>query len=272
MAVLKWRLLVGVGVCGCLIQSPAQAHPNTAAEAEAAYQRGLAIQDRDPAAARARFRAAAQYYEQLLHSGHDNSRLYLNLGHAYLQSGDVARAVLNYRRAERLTPRDQRVQESLAQVARLLGNESAPARPWWLLYGTGLGWVSPSCQLGAGLAGYFLGWLPCGYALRSRRKWPLWLGLPVTLIGSVWAGTATWQLYYDAAFPRGVVCALPSPLGASEGPNFRSTCDRTLRPGVEFRLVSANEEWLNIRLEDGTTGWLLREEAVLDLDDGRVGE
>ncbi len=57
---------------------------------------------------------AIQAYEQLVVQGAQDSVLFYNLGNAYLQQGDLGRAILNYQRAARLDPRDADIRANLA--------------------------------------------------------------------------------------------------------------------------------------------------------------
>ena len=60
---------------------------------------------------------AAAGYEAIVRYGIHNSDLYFNLGNAYFKHGDLGRAILNYRRAHRLAPRDSDILTNLT-VAR----------------------------------------------------------------------------------------------------------------------------------------------------------
>ena len=56
---------------------------------------------------------AVQIYEQLIDQGYRDSAIFYNLGNTYFQQKDYARAILNYRRASLLEPRDQHIQDNL---------------------------------------------------------------------------------------------------------------------------------------------------------------
>lgn len=54
-------------------------------------------------------------YEKIISEGQiQNSKLYYNLGNAYLLKGDLGEAILNYRRAEKLDSADTNIQKNLA--------------------------------------------------------------------------------------------------------------------------------------------------------------
>ena len=63
-----------------------------------------------------RYSEAAEAYERLIVQGLRSGDLFYNLGNAYFKSGDLGRAILNYRRADRLDPRDQDIQANLDQA------------------------------------------------------------------------------------------------------------------------------------------------------------
>ena len=88
------------------------------AEAQQSYEDGVALLRTDPISARERFRAAAHRFQRLLDEDIENGRLYYNLANAQLQSNDLGLAILNYRRAQRLIPADQRLESNLRGCAR----------------------------------------------------------------------------------------------------------------------------------------------------------
>jgi tetratricopeptide (TPR) repeat protein len=61
---------------------------------------------------------AIEIYEQLITAGAHDSALYYNLGNAYFRTGDLARAVDNYRLAAELAPRDADIRANLALALR----------------------------------------------------------------------------------------------------------------------------------------------------------
>ncbi len=69
------------------------------AEAGEIYDRALALTKSDSAESNDLFTTAAEKYQLLVDSGIHNSRLYLNLGNAYLQSNRLGKAIANYERA-----------------------------------------------------------------------------------------------------------------------------------------------------------------------------
>lgn len=79
-------------------------------------------------AANGRTAEAIRAYENLVSQGMDDANLYFNLGNAYYQNGELGQAILNYRRAEQLAPRDGDIQHNLA-LARTQATEQLPQAP-----------------------------------------------------------------------------------------------------------------------------------------------
>jgi tetratricopeptide (TPR) repeat protein len=228
-------------------------------QAEAAYEKALAA--KDSAQARLDFRKAADGYKELIAAGSPTGQLYYNLGNAYLGAGDVGRAVLNYRRAEKLRPGDSRVQAGLALALQKV--EGVPARaPSWLevLGGATLFGFSTRFWLGAGFYGL-------AFLLLATRRWfgKRWLFLPgvVCLLLGFWALlSAGCELAYDTSRPAGVVCGEPVVMRQGNGPSFAAVREAPLPAGCEFRVVQRLGAWQQIVLEDGTRGWIPEQPEV----------
>lgn len=74
--------------------------------------------------------AAATAFEALVERGVTEPTVYLNLGHAYAQQGRLGSALLNYRRAEQMIPRDPEVLGYIASIIAARRDQSAPVDSW----------------------------------------------------------------------------------------------------------------------------------------------
>ena len=83
-----------------------------------------------------KFGEAGAVYQQIVNSGQASPALYFNLGNAHFKSGKTGLAIIAYRRAEQLTPRDPDIRANL-QFARnqVQGPTLRPTR-WQRLLGT----------------------------------------------------------------------------------------------------------------------------------------
>ncbi len=69
-------------------------------------------------AAVGRFEQSVSLYEQLLESGFINGQIYYNLGNAYYRLGMPGKAIMYYRRAEKLLPRDADIKANINLLKR----------------------------------------------------------------------------------------------------------------------------------------------------------
>ena len=243
-------LLAGLGgfaaVLGvALAQSPSPT--DLMAEANAQYERE-------------EYADAAQQYEALIDSGYEDATLYYNLGNAYFKNGDLGRAVLNYLRAEELSPRDADIRANL-EFARartvddvesggesLFASVSGVARRWVTVGEMGvlslLLWVVSAAGIGALI---------------------LWRAVPRRIAvrnGAVVASAATLlslllllsMLYANPNDDSAVVVA--STVDVVSGPGEQYETEFTLHSGAQVRLIDSRQGWLRIALPgDDFQGW-----------------
>jgi len=114
---VRRRPSIRVSVAATLLAAASVPAAEGPASAKAAYDAG-------------RFAEAAQIYEAELAGSGESAALRFNLGNARYREGDPGRAVLEYRRAWRLAPRDADVAANL-KVALELGGAPVPAPPWY---------------------------------------------------------------------------------------------------------------------------------------------
>jgi hypothetical protein len=219
-------------------------------QAEATFRR--ALEERDPTRAREAFRKVAATYEQLSAAASSSGQLYCNLGTAYLGADDVGRAILNYRRAERLNPGDERVQSGLRLALQRVESVPIPTSSW----------VSLPVRMWAGGALYLVGWslLLIGWRYGGRKL--VLVSVLVILLGTVGLGSAGWQLASEALEPAGVVCAEGVVLREGNGPSFPAVRAQPLPPGCEFRVLQRMGNWQKIELSDGAVGWVPEQPEV----------
>ena len=214
---------------------------------------------KDPREAFGLYQSAALRYERLLgESGIRNAKLFYNLGNAYYRSGDIGRAVLNYRRAQALSPADANVRQNLeaARAARV-DRFSEPTETRVLR--TLLFWhFDLSFGVRLGLLACFSGalWALAAVRLFRPRQAPRVAlvfcgGLAAALLLSV--GFEGWRAGDKAA---AVVLANESVARKGDGLNYEPAFTEPLHPGAELRILERRGEWAHATLPDGRTFWL----------------
>ena len=163
------------------------------AEAQQYFRQANEARIADPNGARDLYLRAALRFERIAQDGEiHNGKLYYNTANAYFQSGDIGRAILNYRLAGRLIPGDVNLTQNLAH-ARQTRVDSFEDRQETKVLKTLLFWhydLPPGIRLS--ILAIFSALFWAGAASRLLRKnWaPRWLltaagGIAVLFLASI---------------------------------------------------------------------------------------
>jgi tetratricopeptide (TPR) repeat protein len=212
------------------------------------------------------FTEAAARYQALVDAGVQDGRLYYNLGDAHFKAGDLGRAILNYRRAQRLLPRDGDVAANL-ELARAqtldrieVENEGAIIK----LVRRLIGWTTLD---EAAIAALLLWIALCGLVTgaiiwRGRRRALLYVAGVVAILLFLGALSIGIKLLDERGRPPAVVVA--PEVAVRSGPGDDYLTEFTLHAGAEVRLVERRGGWMRIALPGDLQGWA-PSEAVAEL-------
>ena len=252
---LSRRLFLGTTVAfamlaalasGVLAQEPST--PEMMATANRQYERG-------------EYAEAVQQYEALIALGYRDVALYYNLGNAYLQRGDLGRSILNYLRAEELSPRDPDIVANL-ELARSRTVDQLQAEGDSLAAsasGLGRRWASAD---EFGIAALLL-WAITGIAVAAvilrpaiRRRAVLRGGAAVSFVAMLATLALLLSILHSNPYEStGVVTAGTVEALSGPGPQFAG--EFTLHSGAQVRLVDSRHGWLQVALPGGELqGWL----------------
>jgi len=212
----------------------------------------------------AQYAQAAQAYQQLVDQGYANSALFYNLGNAYFKQGDSGRAVLNYRRAEQLAPRDPDIEANLvlarAQTVDQLEEISNNNGFFGNLATLTMGWLTLNelAMITLGLWMLFA-FLVIGFSsskrgsgLREGIGYALVLSSVVLTVGLI--GLAS-HLHMENTRPQAVVVA--QEVTITSGPGSQYVTEFTLHSGAEVSLVETRENWVRLAVADSQLqGWV----------------
>jgi tetratricopeptide (TPR) repeat protein len=239
-------------------------------EAESAFHDGVRSRER-PTEARQAFARAAERYEELRRRGAANAALFRDAGDAYLLAGDLSRALLAYRRGQRLSPNDAvlrgRLDHARAQVAHpqpgKFGRPPSEILPPWV----------PRVPSGAVL---FLALLLYGLGCFSLTRW--WMLRPrrlltagclalagALLLGAV-LGVREYARRQEARHPLVVIADEGVLLRRGNGLSYPPRYETPVNRGVEARLLFERGDWLKVELAGGESGWVPRRYALLDAE------
>ncbi|MBI1879068.1 MAG: tetratricopeptide repeat protein [Chloroflexi bacterium] len=213
---------------------------------------------------------AVAIYETILASGLRHSSVYYNLGNAYYKQGDLGRAILNYRRAQRLDPRDTDVAANLNIArAQTVDKLEAPAEEGlsnlvkfaeeWLTFGEAM------------ILALVL-WLSIGFlAVITLLKPTLrrWCGIGMGVLGLfllIGLISMASRFYREQNYPSGVIVAEAVDITSGPGTSKQYLVEFTIHAGAEVNLIESRPGWERIALPGDLQGWAPAE-AV-----GRISE
>ena len=238
--------LIAVLASAVMAQEPSPA--GMMAEANQRFERG-------------EFAEAAQQYEALVGLGYRDAAVYYNLGNAYLESGDLGRAVLNYLRAEELSPRDPNIIANLdlarsrsvdqlqAEGDSLVASVADFGRRW--ATATEFGVAALLLWAVAGIAATVLIIQP-GIRRRAVLRGGAVIAFVVMLIPLVLLLSMLFSNPYENT---GVVTARTVEVLSGPGPQYGE--EFALHSGAQVRLVDSRHGWLQVALPGGELqGWL----------------
>jgi tetratricopeptide (TPR) repeat protein len=221
----------------------------------------------DPNQAKRLYERAILNYEKIIRDGHiENSKLFYDLGNAYFLKQDLGRAILNYRRAEKLDKSDTNIQKNLA-FARSRRFDKVDVKTEKRVLETLFFW-----HYDFGMKTKFL--LMCiGFAVVCvSLTVMIWRGRTApSVVTAVLGGLLTVCFFTSVVLDArarseavcGVITANQVVARQGDGPNYPESFKDPLHAGTEFDLVERRPGWFHIRLSDDSDGWIPDKAAEL---------
>jgi len=250
---------------------PVQAAP-TSAELQNEFEKALGdfdeaqrIQNEQPDRARQLFRAAEQRFSSIAAAGVENGYLEFNIGNCHLQSGDVGQAILHYRRAQRLIPRDPLLADNLAVARSRCLTPIEPTRRSEFLKSVFF-WhhqTAATSRFRVGLVLYFAVWVLLSVRSLFRRRWITVSTIICAIVAGACGTSMAVQRWSDRNTPEAVVISMDVVVYKGPGTGYQRQFEQPLQPGVECSVRERRGTWWNIELADGNSGWIEANRAEL---------
>jgi len=209
------------------------------------------------------FIEAIEVYNQILISNVESPEVYFNLGNAYYKTKQYPKAILNYERAQLLSPEDEDIAFNL-QVANQHVVDSIQELPgifivrWWnalVNSQTTDTWALISIisfLLFLTLAGVY-------FFARSGdiRRTAFWIAC-VLLTSSMFCWSFAAQQKSRLVDHTFAIVIQPS-VTIKSSPSEKGTNLFVVHEGLKVKVTDKLGEWLEVRLADGKKGWLMIE-------------
>lgn len=202
---------------------------------------------------------ASAIYEAILESGLHHSSVYYNLGNAYFKQGELGRAILNYRRAQRLDPRDADIATNLSIArAQTVDQLEVPAEGVLAnLVKLAEEWLT----LGEAMVLALILWLLMGALAALALIKPAWrhwcgIGMGVLAVFLVIGLISMANRYYtEQNYPPAVIVAQEVDVTSGPGTSEQYLVEFTLHAGAEVSLIENRSGWDRIALPGDLQGW-----------------
>lgn len=229
------------------------------AEAQQFFRQATETRIADPNGARELYLRAALRFERIAQDGRiHNGKLYYNTGNAYFQSGDIGRAILNYRLAERLIPGDPNLAQNLAHARRTRVDAFEDMQETRVLK-TVLFWhydLPRGIRLSLLAIFSFLFWAGLASRLLQRNWAPRWLLAAAGGFALLFLGSLAAESYTSARETPGVILNEQVVARKGDADTYEPAFTDPLHAGTEFVLVEDRGDWYQVELSDERRCWL----------------
>lgn len=200
---------------------------------------------------------AVSLYETVVKNQVTDGRVYFNLGNAYYQMGDLGYALLNYRRAQEVMPRDDDLKVNITRIRGerfdVQGDDteflnSLAALTMEVMTLNELSWLA------------FGLWTLCFVVIFIRilrAGWRETLRIPVVVIAMLLLTAAALlgsRLYLTLARPSAVV--VEETVLVMSGPGDSYLKHFEIHSAAEIRVLESRGDWVRFALPDGRQGWI----------------
>jgi len=253
-------MLVGVAADSAIARSlgPDQV-ADLAYEGNELFGRANRLAAHQPEKAKELYHKAVLRFERIVRDGGvHNGKLYYNIGNGYFRMGDLGRAILNYRRAERLIPNDANLQQNLTYARSKCLDKIEQEQRSKVLH-TVLFWhYDLATKTRLALFALFSAalWTAASVRLFARPPGLGWvLGISAA-VAVLLLGSLLIESLAAARNVQGVIVADEVVARKGDGEAFQRSFQAPLHAGTEFTLVEYRRDWYHVELSDGRRCWL----------------
>jgi tetratricopeptide (TPR) repeat protein len=233
--------------------------------ANAFFSQANDIRATDPRKATDLYQKALLRYEHLVEKGVRNGKLYYNIGNVYYRLGDIGRAIVNYRRAERYSKTDPNLEQNLNFVLSQRADKIEEKQKDKMLKTLFFWHYDLSANVRALMFAVFYGafWIFLLLRLYWARPWIHW-GLGITLtVFLLLAGSLVIDHYGQSGNRAGVLVAAETVARKGDGWTYQPSFAEPLHSGTEFSLLEERSKWRFIELQDGRRTWVAAKDTEL---------
>lgn len=208
-----------------------------------------------------KYAEAVQVYEEIIKSN-PQPVVYYNLGNAYFKARKPGLAILNYKRALALAPRDRDIRQNLGFASQLIEYKIEDKRSWYVRkLDKLLTRVTLMECWSVALGGYFIFTFGLFISLILNRRPIFGRSGALALVFVLFCSFPLLLKYGVLGGGRPAVVIEPQ-AEVRYGPSTTDSIAFRLVEGLEVSLQGEERDWCRIQLTDGRSGWLPKSQVV----------
>jgi tetratricopeptide (TPR) repeat protein len=231
----------------------------------ASAQSGSAMDKANQAYKAKKYEEASQLYLSVFNQGETSPVLCYNLGNCYFKLNDFSKSILWYERAQRLAPNDEDIDFNL-NVARMKIVDKSDKMPavffvdWWngfLRFFSATTWGILSLLLLIGFLAILSVFLFSNRIL--FRKVSFYGAIVFLVLFSVSSLAALMQR--NSILNANELIVMQPSCNVKSSPDENSTLLFVVHEGIKVSKTDEVGEWIEIKLDNGTKGWIKKADA-----------
>lgn len=212
-----------------------------------------------------KYQEAAGVYHKILAEGLESAKLYYNLGNCYYKLGENSKAILNYERSLLLNPGDADTRYNLGMAQNQVVDkiEVLPEIFFVRWYKAFVSYFSADqwAYISVALFLVFLAMVVL-FLYATRMVWKktgFTVGIIALLLMVVTVVFTVKQNNRITSREYGIIMT-PS-VTVKGAPDNSGTDLFVIHEGLKVRIVGSLGDWVNVRLEDGNEGWIVKKDV-----------
>ena len=206
------------------------------------------------------YHKAVESYLAIIEDGMESTQVYYNLGNAYFKLDDLASAILYYEKAKKLSPNDKDIEYNLGIAnTRIVDKiEKVPQiifKRWWNSF---YNMFSANNWGIVAIVLFILTLVFFAIYLLSRAriiKKGFFILAVIFVLLSFSSFLLTYQKYYYSKNQKEAILFAPT-MTVKSSPNRNSVDLFVIHEGTKIHVLDQVGEWIEIRIANGSVGWL----------------
>jgi len=195
-----------------------------------------------------------------------NPKLFYNLANTYFLNGDIGRAILNYRRAERLDNADPDIKKNLAFAASKRLDRVTAGTEQRVLHTLFFWHYDLGTEVRFAVGCVFFTIMCASAAImiwKGAKAPPMFAAIAAAVVVISMAASVLVESLSMANRVSGVITVGEVIARQGDGTGYQASFKDPLHAGTEFEVLEKRPGWLHVKLADGSDAWIPADAAEL---------